>query len=299
MTFRPTRTIAALLAFLAGCGATPAPVTAPSQPPAAPCDRIVSMAPSLTEMAYALDLQDRLVGVTRYCVYPPEAHAKPSVGGFLDPNYEAILVLQPTIVLTLPAHEEIRQKLAALGIRYETMGEDTLDGIFSGIEQMGALCGARDKADALLGTLRGRVAAIRAKVAALPHPRTLIVIGRDYASPALEQVFIAGPGRFQSQLVEAAGGVNVYDGPPMDYPAIGPEGLMRLNPDVILEMAPDVDLPDETLRAAWETLPNIAAVRDKRIYILRGDYISIPGPRVVNTLEDIARALHPDAEFGA
>lgn len=281
---------------------TPAEDLVVSAPPAGGYTRLVSLAPSITETLYALGLGDRVEGVTRYCDYPPEAKERPRVGGFLDPNYEAIVGLEPDLVLLLTIHAEAKNRLAALGIDTLVVDHRTLDGILASFQAIGDACGIADTARELVADLEARIHRVRAKTAGLDRPRVLVSSARELGKGRVESVYAAGKGQWYDDLIEYAGGENAFQDTLVQFPQISAEGLLRLDPDVIIELAPELasaSYTAEDVRAEWDGLADMTAVKTGRIYVLDGDYVSIPGPRFVNTLEDMAKVLHPEVDWSA
>lgn len=267
-----------------------------------PPRRIVSMAPSVTETLFALGLGDRVVGVTRYCDYPPEAASKAKIGGFLDPNYEAIVKLDPDLVVLLVIHSEARERLAQLAISTLSVDHRTVEGIFDSFHQIGDRCGAAPAAGRLVAKCQRRMTAVRDKTAGLDRPRVLISSARALGTGRVETVYAAGHGQWYDELIDLAGGENAYPDDGIAFPEIGPEGLVRLDPDVIVEMAPELDDRQYTVQDLvdeWKTIPGLRAVEDGRVYVLHGDYVAIPGPRFVRVLEDLAHVLHPNVDWSA
>lgn len=262
--------------------------------------RIVSMAPGLTEALFALGLGDRIVGVTRFCTYPAEAKNKAKIGGHMDPNYEAIVTLRPDLVLMSPYNAEAERYLTGLGLNCRVVRQESLADILASVTEIGRICGVAEEATAVTERMNARIQSIQKAIQDRPRPRVLMVIGRDYSAGTLEQVYIAGRTGFHGKIIEMAGGVNPYDSETIAYPLVSAEGILRMNPDVIIEMIPNLEAiatPEAKIRAAWDTLPGLPAAKNGRVHLLRGDYVSIPGPRVVQVLEDVARALHPDVDF--
>ena len=264
-----------------------------------PCHRIVSLAPSITETLFALGLGDSVVGVTRYCAYPKEVRTKQEVGGYFDPNYEAILGLQPDLVVLLPEHQKQRDYLARQGIRTLVVDHKTIGGILDSVGVLGEVGGASERAAALVAELRGRIDRIATRVAGLPRPRVLVTMGRDVAAPSIGSLYIAGRGNWYDELLALAGGENAFaDAVP--FPRISAEGVLQINPEVIVEMLGDMggDSPDpKQALLAWRPLTGAKAVRDGRIHLFLEDYAVVPGPRFVQTLERLARVLHPAADW--
>jgi iron complex transport system substrate-binding protein len=262
-----------------------------------PYSRIVSMAPNITETLYALGQDARVVGVSRFCTYPPEVAGKPSVGGYLDPNYEAVAVLEPDMVLILTEHGSVRGWLDELGIAHQTMGNRTVGEIIGTIKTVGSLCDAESAADSLIADITARMDRIRDATSVHGLPRVLVSIGRTLGSGTLSDVYIAGAGTFYDELIRLAGGTNAYDTGTIAYPLMSAEGILHLNPDIIIDLVQDVgDSGDERsmVMREWESVPKVAAVRDGRVHLLTGSHAVVPGPRFILLLEDMAKILHPE-----
>ena len=266
----------------------------PEQPRAAAPRRIVSMAPSVTEMLFALDLGDRVVGVTRYCNYPADVAALPRVGGHLDPNTEAIVRLRPDLVVVLDQQQELAEALQKLAVRTVAVGDSSVERILEAIETLGVQCRAAEAAEELIGDLRTRMTAVQQRSGGLPRPPVLVVIDRSLDTGTIEDVYIAGRDAYFEQLIEMAGGRNAYRGPPVPYPVVSVEGIIRIAPEVIIDLAAGRD-PDraEQAMADWRRFPQIEAVARNRLYALTADYAMIPGPRFVLLLEALAERIQP------
>lgn len=264
--------------------------------------RIVSMAPSITEVLYSLELGDRVAGVTSYCTYPPEAQEKPEVGGLLDPNYEAIMRLEPDLIVLLSIHTDAQIRFNELGLRMLVVDHRTLKGILDSIALIGAHCQVNALADEQLASIHQRMEMVRAKTAGLDTPTVLISAGRTKGTGKLEEVYAAGKGQWYDDLIEIAGGTNVFSEKGIPFPNVTGEALIRLNPEVIVEMTPedeDSAVSDEAIIADWDALPYIDAVKNQRIYVIRASYATIPGPRFINVVEDLAQVLHPEVDWSA
>jgi iron complex transport system substrate-binding protein len=266
---------------------------APSGPPR----RIVSMAPNLTEILFELGLGDRVVGVTRYCTHPPEAAERPKIGGQLDPNFEAVVSLRPDLIVMLREQAALEDSFATLRIPTLAVADNSLPEIFAAIQRIGAACGVQTRAEEIVGRMRRRVERIRQATANRSSPRVLIVIDRTQGTGHIEDAYIAGDDGYFDRLIHLAGGRNAYRGPSVAYPVVSPEGLIHLDPEVIIDFSATVgeeDQADERL-ADWQSLDRIAAVRAGRVYAVGGGGQLLPGPRTVDLLENLARCVHgPD-----
>ncbi len=268
--------------------------------PEVDCTRIISLAPSVTETLFALGLGQQVVGVTRYCKYPTEVTGLPSVGGYFDPNYEQMISLQPTLVVLLPGHDEHRQRLADLKFESLEANQESVPEILKSIESLGTACDASQKGRELVAELEARQRKIEELTAGLPRPGVLIVVDREMGAGRMRDLYVAGRGTFYDDLLTTAGGTNVYDGKLIQYPTLSLEGLLRVNPQVIIEIVPQLaerGLTAAEIRKDWESVPSLNAVKKDRIFVLAESYAAVPGPRYVQLLEAIARALHPTANW--
>jgi len=265
-----------------------------------------------------LDLGDRVVGVTRYCDFPPEARDKPKVGGYFDVNYEMLLSLEPDLIVLLVEHADARNRLEELGLETLPVNHSRVNGILESITTIADLSGVHDKGKVLRLALEDRinriqkrffapspsrpvaqsnpsVSASRSPSSGNPSPpRVLVAVGRLMDRRSGGEIFISGRDGFYDDLIVLAGGVNVYRKETLKFPAISDEGLIRLDPDVILEMVPDLagETDRESLIDLWRSKPGIRAVREGRVHILGEDYVVVPGPRFVKLLEDMAEIIN-------
>ncbi|MBN1827133.1 MAG: ABC transporter substrate-binding protein [Candidatus Eisenbacteria bacterium] len=253
--------------------------------------RILSLSPNLTEIVFRLGLGGRVVGVTDFCRYPPEAAEKPKVGALLNPNLERMFALEPNLVLMLPAHGGLGEKLSSRGIRSLTVRNDTVEDVLDSIERIGGATGRADRAAALVDSIRGRMEAVRSAPPSIRR-RTMIVVSR--AGRRIEDVFAVGPGTFLNELLFRAGGRNVFENALARYPEVSVEEILHKNPEVIIELRPDgTDQETERslARAAWATLPGLKAAEEGRVYVLVGDHLLVPGPRMARIVEELGAAL--------
>ena len=278
---------------------TAVPTTAPTAPPVTILDdagrtvtlpaaplRIVTAAPSVTELAFALGLGDTVVAVDQYSNYPPEAASKVSIGSYIDPDLEAVVGAKPDLVLVTGVHlARIVPALEARNIPALVLDASNIEGVYTDILLLGRATGRRDRAESLVDSLRGRVAAVGRAVA-----------GADPVSVFYEidpTLYTAGPGTFIDDLIRRAGGTNIAGGASTAYPQLSAEEVVAADPAVIILSDEAAGVSPEAVkgRSGWS---GIAAVKDDRIVVLDPDLGSRPGPRIVDALEQIARILHPD-----
>ena len=270
-----------LLLVALTCGLAWAPAAAQDVP-----RRIVSLAPSVTEVLFDAGIGARVVGVTSYCRYPSEVLGLPKIGGYLTPSYEALIALQPDLVVTLAEHADIEPKIRALAIPILRLDHRSLDGIARSIELVGERCGAARSAQQAADALRGTLASVKRRIAGTARPRVLICFGR---AEDFRRLTAAAPGTIHHDLITQAGGVNVLTSPAIAYPTVSAEGVMRLDPDVIIEFSSGGDAAAR--RRQWSRLDSVRAVRNGRVYVFTGEFLSVPGPRFARFSETIARSI--------
>jgi len=275
--------------LLAGLAALLAAACAPgfARAAAAPA-RIVSLAPSVTETLFALGEGGAVVGVSQYCDYPPAAVALPKVGTFLTPNVEAIAALRPDLVVgpSLSSSRREVRALEAMGFPTLTVDDTSLDGIEASIATIGARTGHRRAANDLLRGIRAQIDGVRERLRGAPLRRVVMLVGH-------EPMVAVGRGTFLDDLLRLARAENIADVSAQSWPRLSLEYIVAMRPEVILDgaMGSDADTP----RGFWARYPEIPAVREHRVFGYPQDPTLHPGPRVAQTLELIARLIHPEA----
>ena len=264
------------------------PLTLPAPP-----QRIVSLVPSATEIIFALGGEDRLVGVTDFCDWPPAARQKRRVGGMLAPSLEAIVALRPDVVVTTDEgnSQATFDQLAGLAIPVFVVRAHHLDDVMALIARLAELTGRAPAAPPLVERLRGRVRRVVKAVRPYPRPRVLYVLWP-------EPLIVPGREGLVTDLIELAGGASVTAGLPGAYPRLGLEAVVTYRPDVIVLARHGGD-ETSTLRATWERLAALPALRRGRVDAVEGALLHRYGPRVVDGLERLARAIHPEARAEA
>jgi iron complex transport system substrate-binding protein len=247
--------------------------------------RIVSLAPSVTEVLFEAGVGDRVVGVTSYCKFPREALALPKVGGYLTPSYEALIALHPDLVVTLPEHEDVEIKLRVLGIPILRLDHRSLQGIVRSIERVGERCGTAAHANRAAAALR-RTLAAATSTSGGARPRVLICFGR---TEEFRSVTVAAPGTVYDDLIVHAGGVNALESRAVSFPVLSAEGVIRLDPDVVIELSPGGTSAD-ALRQ-WQRLDSLRAVKSGRVHVFTEDFLTVPGLRFARFVDTIARAI--------
>ncbi len=263
-------------------------------------ERIITLSPSLTETVFALGLGNRVVAVTDYCDYPPQAQALPSVGSYTNTSLEAITRQQPDLVIMLNGQQQTQQQLADLGIKTLVLDNTSIADIKETISTIADLTGKQSEAIQLLNNIQAQIDSVRHKVHNVDPVRTLVGIAHYVNSDQIDTVYIAGQHDFYNELLELAGGVNVYTDTAVKVPSVSAEGIIRMNPDAIIDVFPEQKGHQSDMKQVikqWQTLHSVNAVKQQRIYIIEHDYASIPGPRIFKLLPEMARLLHPDLDW--
>ena len=255
----------------------------------APPARIVSLVPSATEVLFALGAEARLVGVTDFCDYPPAARGKPSVGGMVNPNLEAIVALSPDLVIatTEGNREETFAQLKRLGIPTYLVAAHHVRDVTDLIARLGALTGRQQAAGLLLSRLEPRIAAVMRAVAPQPRPRVLYVLWP-------EPLIVPGREALVTELIRLAGGESVTARESDAYPRLSLEAAVAKAPEVIL-LANHGAHTGPIDEERWRRLTSLPAIHDGRLHRVDGNLLHRYGPRVVDGLEQLARAIHPEA----
>ena len=262
--------------------------------------RIISLAPSVTETLFGLGLGDRVVGVTQYCDYPPEARNKAKVGGFHNPNYEAVMALRPDLVVMLESEAQPRQVFDRLGVDTLQMHHKSIDGILDSIDLLGTTFGAEPRAEEITSDIRARLERIERKTAGRACPTVMFSIDRTLGTGRLEDVYIAGCDGHIDRIIELAGGRNVYQQGAARFPVVSREGMINLNPQVIVDLVRGLsvrEVSNEEVAADWEQLAEVDAVRRGRVFVVDDDYAFVPGPRFILLVEKLARLIHPEVDW--
>lgn len=308
--------LALAVAMLAACGATPAaapatatavaPTAIPAAFPAAITDvagrqvtvkaqpqRIVSLAPSITELLFAVGAGDQVVGVTSYCNFPSEAATREKIGGYSAKtiSIEKIVALRPDVVFAESGiHTDVISALEPLGVTVVALKPLTFEDVYSTMTLLGRLTGRNEGAAAAVAAMQKRIKAVVDRVATLPTDKRVAVFWEIWDEPLMT----AGPNTFPGQIMKMVGAANIFADVTKDWPEVSAEEIVKRAPAVIMgpdshgdKLTPDVIAK----RPGWASIP---AVANKRIYLIDGDTSSRPGPRLADALEETAKALYPD-----
>ena len=242
--------------------------------------RVISLAPNLTEIIFAVGGGDKLVGRTDYCNYPEEAKKVASIGDTLKPNVENIIALKPQVVFVSTASqlETFTKTLESQGITVFVTNPNSLDGIYQSIEKVGEILGTKDKATEVIGNLKKRVAAVEEKTKNVAKPKVFVQIDKS--------LYTIGKDSFITDLINRAGGISATKDLATAYPKLSKETALALNPDIIiLSESPDNDEPNEVFK-------NSNAVKNGKVFKINADILSRPAPRIVDGLEQITEKIH-------
>jgi iron complex transport system substrate-binding protein len=254
--------------------------------------RIISLSPSCTEVLYALGLGDRLIADTTYCDYPPEAKDKPKIGDYATPNIEQIVALNPDLVLAdaIQHAAEIIPQLESFGITVVGISPVNFDEIFENIRTIAKITGSEEKSSEILSGLQSRIKIVTDKTSALPQEQVLSVFYLVWHDPLMTW----GKDTLVNDLIKLAGGKNIFE----DISGLANielEALAERNPQVMIA-ATGMDPEEGTLKFV-NTEVRLAvtdAVKNQRIYGVNVDISGRTGPRIVDGLEEFARAIHPE-----
>lgn len=272
--------------------------------------RIISTVPSITETLFALGLGDRVVAVSRFCTHPPEVRELPKVGGLFDPDWETMARLRADVAVTLDGNESYIDKLQRLGIEVLAVDHKGFEGVLDSFARIGRRFGPEYEArgEELRREIDARLERVRRRTAPLPKPRVLICIDRTRGVGKIQNLFIAGNNPFFDRVLEIAGGINVGRNPEnIAVPTLSTESVLRLNPEVIFDLLTGVGEvasaePEGRTRLLRTTVEDwnsvgehVDAVRNGRVYLITEDYATVPGPRIADFVEHLARLLHPES----
>lgn len=261
--------------------------------------RIVSTAPSITEMLYAVGLGDRVVGVTTYCHFPPEARSKPKVGTYTEPNFERIAELRPDLVVIQKNPINLEARLRALRLNVLEVSHDTIEEVYVSMQRIAGAGGTGELARALVVGMKRDLEDIRARTSKPPKTKMMFIVGR--APNRVEDLIAVGRASYLNGIIEIAGGDNIFKDAVAAYPKVGMEDILARSPRVIVDMG-DMSQTEgvteahkRSVVALWQRYRAVAAVREGRVFAVASDIFTVPGPRMVDAARAFARMLHPEA----
>jgi len=251
--------------------------------------RIISIAPSVTEILFAIGLGEKIVGVSTHCNYPPEARLKEKIGGYITPSLERIIALQPDLVIGT-ADGELKpfvNKLAGLGVPVYITNSQSVAEVMTSIQNVGGVTYSLAGAKKVIVSMKGKMQTVRDKIRGRPRLRVLHILSYD-------PLISSGKGTFVHDLIHLAGGTNVAEEAKGKHPRYSMEEVIAQDPQVIILSSMKSRDPLAEQRSWWSRWSEISAVRLGRIYVVDADLIHRPSPRIVEGLEELARAIHPE-----
>ena len=253
--------------------------------------RLVSLAPNITEIVYALGLGDELVGDTDYCDFPPQAKNKPHVGTMVNPSLERIVALKPDLALGTPEanRRETADQLERLGIPLYGVTASSLAGTLASIEDLGKILGRASEARSLVAEMQARIDRMEKRIEGQPKPKVLFVVW-------YRPLITVGPGTVIADVIRAAGGIPIGENLKGEWPRLTLEELLPQNPDVILLPKTESFSPSTEEFQSLSGWKDLRAVKEGRMFFL-SETIMRPGPRLVDALEELAGVLHPTVAF--
>ena len=272
--------------------------------------RIISLTPVGTEILFALGQGDSIIGVTNFCDYPPEATKKPKMGDFAALNFEMLMSMKTDLLLLQDMHMQFTPQLDRLKIPYIVMKQNTIDEICDSITRLGKICSAQDKAQKLVSGIRADVKLVTSKVKGLDKPKVLLCVSRELSERQINSFYVAGNNNFYGEMIALAGGENAVTEKKISYPQVSLEGLMTINPNVIIDLVGDktfyhskdkIDVDtifnEKYLKGQWQRSAKVDAVNKGRIYIMQGTVYLRPGARSGMILKAFAKAIHPEVKW--
>lgn len=252
-------------------------------------EKIVSMAPSITETLFALNQGEKVVAVTSYCDYPEQVKDLPKIGGLFDTSIEQIYSVKPDLTIHLPSQQKTADSLQKMGINTYSISQNSFEDIRESIQNLGKKLNCEQKADQLLNSLKIESVKPAAKV-----PKVLIVISRDMVTSEVSDAYVASENTWYGDLIKMAGGESAVKGK-IPYPSFSKEGIIEVNPDIIIEIIPQADkqkITVDKIRSIWtNSLPELNAVKTNQIYMIKGLHAVRPGPRYPQLFEEFKKVI--------
>ena len=265
-----------------------------AQTPARP-QRIISLIPAVTEILFAIGAGPQVVAVSSFDEYPPEVKNLQRVGALLDPDLERILSLRPDLVVVYGSQLDLMKQLDRAGIPAYNYRHAALPDVSRTIREVGDRIGHAAEAEALIKKIDAQMTSIRQRVSGRSRPRTMLVVGREIG--ALRGIYASGGYGFLHDMLEAAGGDDVFADVKRESVQATTELILARKPEVILEIRAGAAEagPIASEIAVWRALASVPAVRNGRVQFIVDQRTVVPGPRIAEGTELLARALHPEA----
>ena len=251
--------------------------------------RIISLAPSITEILFALGLDEEIAAITNFCDYPEAVLNKPRIGGFVNPNIEKIVSLKPNLIIGIRDGNQVEtiQRLTELGLSVYWIDPKGFDGVIKTIRNVGDIVGRQEESKEMIRGMMARKEAIVTRSRFLPKPRVFYQVGDA-------PMVTVGKGTLGDDLIRLAGGKSISDNEPMSYPVYGIETILSKAPEMIIISSMDSKKNYVTLIKRWENWKSIPAVRMNAIYVVDSNLVDRPTPQIVEGLEIMAGMIHPE-----
>jgi len=257
--------------------------------------RIISLIPAVTEMLFAVGAGEQVVGVGSFDRYPPQVEKLPRVGALLDPDLEKMLSLRPDLVVIYGSQTDLQQQLERAKVPLFIYRHAGLADVTKTMRELGGRVGRGQEADAAAARVEAALDAVGRSVKGRTKPRVLLVFDRE--AGALRGIYASGGVGFLHDIIELAGGTNVFADVQRQSVQAGTELILARRPDVILELRLGTlgEAAARAVRSDWDAIPAVPAVRNGRVVLIADERMRVPGPRVAEAARLIAETLHPDA----
>jgi iron complex transport system substrate-binding protein len=247
-------------------------------------EKVISLSPAITEMLYALELENKIAGTTDYCDYPEAAKHTPKMGGFNTPNLELIVEAEPDLVfISSGVQAELSENFKKLGIKTFALDATTINEVISNIELIGVIMNAEEKAQEITDDMIVRKEFIKEKAENLEKPLVFFEIWN-------EPLLSAGPNTFIADILNISGGINFAQDSNTDYPQVSLELLIERDPDFYIA----IDHKKNTDISERPGFDELKAIKNNQYHRIPDDYVTLPGPRIIEGLEKVASIIHPE-----
>jgi iron complex transport system substrate-binding protein len=262
--------------------------------------RVISTSPAITEILFALGAGDRVVGVTDYCSFPKKACLLPSIGGPLNPSTETWIALKPDLIIIQEDSIVINKHATILKIPILKVSVNNLENILTSIQAIAKTMQVSKRGNQLVDKINSEIKQYRTRLRKL-KPRQVLMLLSDTNDPSRD-LYAVGRNTFLNELLSIAGGENILPDTMATYPKISKEFIIAKSPEIIIEIGPKSNLSSDGIldrKKTWGKYPTLNAVKNNRLYFIGADYILIPGPRLINILDDLTRNIHPELLSGS
>ena len=257
--------------------------------------RVISTSPAITEILFALGAGERVVGVTDYCSFPKKACLLPSIGGPLNPSTETWIALKPDLIIVQEDSVVINKHATILKIPILKVSVNNLENILTSIQAIANTMQVSKRGHQLVDKINAEIEQYRTRLRKL-KPRQVLMLLSDTNDPSRD-LYAVGRDTFLNELLSIAGGENILPDTMATYPKISKEFIIAKSPEIIIEIGPKSNLSSDGIldrKKTWGKYPTLNAVKNNRLYFIGADYILIPGPRLINILDDLTRNIHPN-----